>query len=128
MMSGNPAKSLGSSHLVLPSPNHKDTVMPFASTAPHFSTNIGIGSISNIISQMPEHPVINIDCQSRDEIKSSIQLLYHWTISQRLKNASITGQHLGGLIVVGFASLVSDWWENLPTNARNGMLFSDDGD
>ena len=32
------------------------------------------------------------------------------------------------MIVVGFAGLVSDWWENLPANARNGMLFADDGD
>ena len=49
MMSGHPAESSGSSHLVLPPPN-TDQAMPTASTAPRFSTNFGIGSISNIIS------------------------------------------------------------------------------
>ena len=72
--------------------------------------------------------MININCQTRDESISAIQLLCHWTIAQRLKNASLTGQHLGGMIVAGFSGLTSDWWENIPANARNAMLFADDGD
>ena len=38
-----------------------------------FSTH----TFNNIISQMPEHPVINIDCQSRDAIHDSLNLLFH---------------------------------------------------
>ena len=77
---------------------------------------------------MPEHPVLNIQCQSREEIKTAITLLFHWTISQRTKNSSLTGQYLGSLIVAGLSGLASDWWRFLPAEARNEMLLANDAD
>ena len=105
-----------------------DTSMPSASTAPQFNTSFGINSVSNIISQMPKHPVQNIQCQSREEIKTAITLLFHWTIAQRTKNSSFTRQYLGSLIVAGLSGLASDWWHFLPAEARNEMLLANDVD
>ena len=48
-----------------------------------------ITSVSNIISQIPEHPVLNIQCQTREEIKTAITLLFHWTIAQRTKKSPV---------------------------------------
>ena len=45
--------------------NHLDNS---ASIAPKFPTNFGVSSISNIISQIPDHPVLNINFQNREEI------------------------------------------------------------
>ena len=39
-----------------------DTAMPSASTGSKFHTNFGVTSMTNLISQMPDHPVLNIGC------------------------------------------------------------------
>ena len=54
-----------------------DTPMPQASQVPKFTSRFGINSINNIISQMPDQPVLNIQCQSQAEIKDAITLLFH---------------------------------------------------
>ena len=77
---------------------------------------------------MPKHPVLNIQCQSREEIKTAITLLFHWTTAQRTKNSSLTGQYLGSLIVVGLSGLAYDWWHFLPAEAKNEMLLANDAD
>ena len=58
-----------------------DTAMPSASAGPKFYTNFGVTSMNNLISQMPNHPVLNIGSQSREEIKASLNLLQNWTIA-----------------------------------------------
>ena len=77
---------------------------------------------------MPEHHVLNIQCQSREEIKTAITLLFHWTIAQRTKNSSLTGQYLGSLIIFGLSGLASDWWRFLPAQTRNELLLANDVD
>ena len=77
---------------------------------------------------MPDHPVLNIQCQSRDEIKTALTLLYNWTIAQRTKEPTLTGQYLGNLIVAGLSGLAAEWWRHLPGNIRNDLLLENDAD
>ena len=90
-----------------------DVSMASASTAPRFNTQFGVTAISNLIAQIPDHPVLNIQCQSRDEIKTALTLLFNWTIAQRTKDPSLMGQYLGNLIVAGLSGLVAEWWRHL---------------
>ena len=54
--------------------------------------------------------------------------MFHWTIAQRTKDSSLTGQYLGSLIIAGVSGLASDWWEHLPAEGRNELLISNDAD
>ena len=96
-----------SSHKPLP---EFDTAMPTASQAPKFSANFGINAINNMISQMPNQPVLNIQCQSREEIGNALSLLFHWTLSKRAQDTSITGPYLASQLVAGFSGLDDTWW------------------
>ena len=102
--------------------------MPSASTGPKFYTNFGVTSMNNLISQMPEHPVLNIGCQSCEEIKAALNLLQNWTIAQRTRDASLTSLYLANHIVAGFSGLAAEWWRHLPQEAKNNMLAARDAD
>ena len=89
-----------------------------------FSTH----TFNNIISQMPEHPVLNIDCQSRDAIHDSLNFLFHWTLSKKAQNPEISGQYIATLLVTGLTGLANEWWRWLPQRVRDDILNSDDAD
>ena len=77
---------------------------------------------------MPEQPVLNIQCQTRDQIKDALTLMYHWSLYKRSQDPSLTGQQIGELIIVGLSGLANDWWRRLPQEARNEMLNAADAD
>ena len=85
-----------------------DEVMREASQAPKVKTSFGINSINNLISSMPEQPVLNIQCQTRSEIKDAITLLFHWILSKRKQDPTITCQTLAAQIVAGLSGLAND--------------------
>ena len=72
--------------------NTYDMEMPEASRPTSFKTHFGINSLNNLVSQMPDQPVLNIQCHSREDIKNAIQLLFHWTLYKRTQDSTITGQ------------------------------------
>ena len=77
---------------------------------------------------MPDHPVLNIGCQSHEEIKATLNLLQNWTIAQRTIDATLTGLYLANHIVAGFFSLAAEWWRHLPQKEKNNMLAARDAD
>ena len=50
---------------------------------------------------MPEQPVLNIQCQPREEIKTAIQMLTQWVLYKRTKDDSLIGQQLAGQLIAG---------------------------
>ena len=105
-----------------------DIAMPSASSGPKFYTNFGVTSMNNLISQMPDHPVLNIGCQSREEIKAALNLLQNWTIVQRTRDATLTGLYLANHIVSGLSGLAAEWWKHLAQEAKDNMLRARDAD
>ena len=77
---------------------------------------------------MPEQPVLNIQCQTRANIKNAIQMLGQWVLYKRQQDSSLTGQSLGTQLVAGLPGLAYEWWRWLPQEARNEMLSVDDVD
>ena len=77
---------------------------------------------------MPDQPILNIQCQSRDDIKMAIQMLGQWTLYKRTQNDTLSGQQLVGQIIAGLLGLANDWWRWLPQEARNEMLSAEDVD
>ena len=77
---------------------------------------------------MPEQPILNIQCQSRDEIKDGLTMMYHWSLYKRSLDPSLTGQQIGELIIASLSGLPNDWWRRLPQEARNEMLNAVDVD
>ena len=96
--------------------------------SPKLSTSFGINTIHNIITSMPEQPVLNIQCQSRSQIKDAITMMFHWAVYKRMQDPTITGQTLGAQIVAGLSGLANDWWRWLPQEARNELLNANDAD
>ena len=84
--------------------------------------------MSNLLSQMLDQPVLNIQCQSRNDIMSAIQMLGQWTLHKRTQNDTLTGQQLDGQIIVRILGLATKWWRWLPQEARNEMLSAEDVD
>ena len=74
-----------------PHENTFDIQMPDASKAPNPRFQFGINSMNNLVSQMPDQPVLNIQCQPRDDIKIAIQMLVQWTLYKRTQNDTLTG-------------------------------------
>ena len=71
---------------------------------------------------------MNIDCQSRDAIHDSLNLLFHWTLSKKAQNPEISGQQIAILLVTGLTGLANEWWRWLPQRVRDDILNSDDAD
>ena len=71
---------------------------------------------------------MNIQCQPRDDIKTTIQMLGQWTLYKRTQNDTLIGQQLDGQIIVGLSGLANEWWRWLPQEARNEMLSTEDAD
>ena len=74
-----------------PQDNTFDLWMLDASKALNPRFQFGIKSMNNLVSQMPDQPVLNIQCQPRDDIKTSIQMLGQWTVYKRTQNDTLTG-------------------------------------
>ena len=49
--------------------------MPDASKASNPKFQFGVNTMNNLLSQMPDQPVLNIQCQSQNDIKTAIQML-----------------------------------------------------
>ena len=105
---------------------HMPDVNP--STTPSHRFQFGINSMNNLLSQMPEQPVLNIQCQTRADIKNAIQMLGQWVLYKKHQDSNLTGQILGTQLVVGLSGLAFEWWRWLPQEARNEMLSVDDDD
>ena len=90
--------------------------------------SFGIHTMNNILSQMLNQPVLNIQCQYREDIKTAIQMLGQWTLYKRTQNDSLSGQQLAGQIIAGLSGLANDWWRWLQQEARNEMLSAEDAD
>ena len=84
--------------------------------------------MNNLVSQMPDQPVLNIQCQPREDIKTAIQMLSQWTLYKRTQNDALIGQQLAGQIIAGLSGLSNEWWRSLPQEARNEMLSAEDAD
>ena len=54
-----------------PPENTYDVQMPDASRATNIKLKFGIKSMNHLVSQMPDQPVLNIQCQSREDIKTA---------------------------------------------------------
>lgn len=72
-----------------PPPPTFDLEMQDASSAPSHKFHFGINGMNNLMSHMPEQPVLNIQCQSRAEIKSAIQLLGQWVLYKKTQDSNI---------------------------------------
>ena len=57
--------------------------------------------MNNLLSQMLEQPVLNIQCQTRADIKNAIQMLGQWVLYKIQHDSSLTGKSLGRQLVVG---------------------------
>ena len=66
---------------------------------------------------MPEQPVLNIQCQTRADIKNAIQMLGQWVLYKKHQDNNLTGQSLGTQLVVGLSGLAFEWWRWLPQEA-----------
>ena len=77
---------------------------------------------------MPDQPILNIQCQPRDDIKTAIQMLGQWTLYKRTQNDTLTGQQLDGQIIASLPRLANGWWRWIPQEARNEMLSTEDAD
>ena len=73
--------------------------------------------MNNLLSQMPDQLVLNIQCQSHNDIKTAIQMLGQWTLYKRAKDDTLTGQQLAGQIITGLLGLANEWWRWLPQEA-----------
>ena len=87
------------------------------STTPSHRFQFGINSMNNLLSQMPEQPVLNIQCQTRANIKNAIQMLGQWVLYKRQQDSSLTGQSFGTQLVACLSSLAYEWWRWLPQEA-----------
>ena len=85
-----------------PRENTFDLRMPEASKAPNPRFQFGINTTNNQLSEMPDQPVLNIQCQSRDDIKMAIQMLGQWTLYKRTQDNTLIGQQLAGQIIRPF--------------------------
>ena len=69
---------LGSSSGVKQEPDFDEHMTDREPTqGPRIPLSFSTQTFNNIISQIPDHPVLNIDCQSRDAIHDSLNLLFH---------------------------------------------------
>ena len=84
--------------------------------------------MNNLVSQIPNQPVLNMQFQPRVDIKTTIQMLGQWTLYKRTQNDTLTGQQLADQIIAGLSGLANEWWRWLPQEARNEMLFAEDAD
>ena len=92
-----------------PPGNTYNVQIPDASKPPSLKMQFGINSMNHLVSQMPDHPVLNIQCQPREDIKTAIQLLFQWTLYKRTQDSTLTGQQLAGQIIAGLSGLANDW-------------------
>ena len=58
-----------------PCENTFDLQIPEASKAPNPRFQFGINTMNNLLSQMPNQHVLNIQCQSQNDIETAIQML-----------------------------------------------------
>ena len=84
--------------------------------------------MKNLIYQMPDQPMLNIQCQSRTQIRPSIQLLSNWVLYKRTQDNTITGQQLALQQVAIFSGLASEWWRWIPQESKEEMLNAEDAD
>jgi len=83
----------------------------------HIAT-LGINGTNKLIKQLPELPVLNIQCQTRAEIKDILQILTNWVNYKKMQDASYTPNYLALQLVAGFAGLAYEWWRWLPTETK----------
>ena len=91
MMSAHYTAESSSIHNPPPQELTFDIRMSDASKAPTPRLQFGINSMNNLVSQMPHQPVLNIQCQPRDDIKTAIQMLGQWMLYKRTHNDTLTG-------------------------------------
>ena len=77
---------------------------------------------------MPEHPILNIDCPSRDAIHDYLNLLFHWSLAKKAQNPGITGQQIATLLITGLTGLANEWWRWLSQRERYEILNGEDAD
>lgn len=71
---------------------------------------MGIGALNKLIATIPEHPILNIGFQIKEEIKKALQLLGNWNIAKHAEDSTITQKHMANLLIAGFISLAWEWW------------------
>ena len=86
------------------------------------SLSFGINGMNNLMSQMPDQPVLNIQCQSCAQIRSVIHLLSNWVLYKITQDNTITVQKLALQLVARFSGLASEWWRWIPQESREEML------
>ena len=109
--SSNPNDQSHTNPQIICSPPPLDTEMPdLPDTSPSSvprSLSFGINGMNNLISQLPNQFVLNIQCQSHAQIRSTIQLLSNWVLYKRTQDNTITGQQLALQLVTRFSGLAS---------------------
>ena len=86
-----------------------DQVMADASASTSTSLPFGISGSNRLISQLPDQPMLNIQCQHMKEIREAIHLLSNWVTYKKTQDASLTPQYLAIHLVMGFARLAFEW-------------------
>jgi len=88
------------------------------------SSGAGISGLGKIITAMPDQPIINLDCQSRQEIKNALQLLFNRVVHNKVQDTMLTSKYLATQLIAGFIRLVHDSWRLLQEATKNGILNS----
>jgi len=104
-----------------------DTAMEDTGSTSHIPA-LGINGTNKLISQLPEQPVLNIQCQSRAEIKDALQILTNWVTYKKTQDASYTPQYLALQLVAGFSGLAFEWWRWLLTETKQDILRAEDAE
>jgi hypothetical protein len=70
-----------------------DSIMKTIPTSQEYSVGIGISGLSKLISVMPDHPILHIECQPFEEIKNAIQMLDNWVIHKRAQDTTLNPKY-----------------------------------
>jgi hypothetical protein len=71
-------------------------------------SSMDINALNKFISAMVEHPIVNINCQSPEEVRDALQLLQNWVANKKWSNDTMTPKYIVDQIGNGFTGLAWD--------------------